>query len=131
MMHPTTLPGYSNSVGRFFGSAALLILLVGVVFLPLCSALSLCTLPCCHHAAAPEVSATNTACCTISRSDTSKDALTVSAAATQPGALDTARTAAWLTFAPAPNPPVAAERATHLFRSLDHPIHILNSVFLI
>lgn len=132
MMRLTTLPGRRSLAGRFFGGAGLLLLLVGVVFVPLCSALSLCTMPCCHHASSLVASATSQdTCCTISRSDTGNDAVAISPAATQQSTLDTAGTGAALTFAPAPNPPVATELATHALRPHDRPLHILNSVFLI
>lgn len=131
-MRFTTLPRRRSLAGRFFGDAGLLLLLVGVVFVPLCSALSLCTMTCCHPASSPVVSAASQyPCCTISRSDTGNDAVVISPAATQQSRLDTAGTAAALTFALAPNPPVATELATHAFRPLDRPLHILNSVFLI
>ncbi len=127
-----TVPRRRSLAGRFFGGAGLFLLLVGVVFVPLCSALSLCTMPCCHHASSPVASVTSQApCCTISRSDTGNGAVAISPAATQQSTLDTLGTVAALTFAPAPNPPVATELARHVFRPLDRPLYILNSVFLI
>lgn len=131
-MRFTTGPRRRSRAGRLFGGTGLLLLLVGVVFVPLYSALSLCTMPCCHQASPPEASATRQGpCCTINRSDAGNDAIAVSPAATPQRTLDTAGTAAALTFAPAPNPPVATELATRAFRPRDCPLHILNSVFLI
>ena len=128
----TTMPRSRNLASRCFGGVGLLLLLVGVVFVPLYSALSLCTMPCCHHARSPLSSAASQLpCCTISGSDTANDAIAISPASTQESTLATVETAAALTFAAAPNAPVATEFATHVFRPLDRPLNVLNCVFLI
>lgn len=117
-------------MGRFLGGAALLLLLVGVVFAPLCTASGQRAMPCCQHTSSPLTSsASQHRCCTISPG--SRDTEAISPAATQQGTPDVAGTTAALAFAPVHNPHVNAELATHVFRSLDRPLHILNSVFLI
>ena len=125
----TTTPRSKNLASRWLGGLGLLLLLVGVVFVPLYSALSLCTMPCCHHASSPLSSAASQLpCCTISGSDTANDTVAISPASTEESTL---ATAAALAFAAAPNAPVATQFATHVFRPLDRPLHVLNCVFLI
>ena len=118
---------------RLFAGAGLLLLLVGVVFVPLCSALTLCAMPCCHHAppAPSSAAAPQDPCCTISRGDTANDAVRISPAVPQESAVDAAASAAVVLFTPAPNPPVGTEFATQAFRPLERPLHVLNCVFLI
>jgi hypothetical protein len=126
-----TVPRRRSLTGRLFGGAVMLLLLVGVVFAPLCTALSLCTMPCCPHASSPASSTTSQGpCCTINRSDTGNDAVAISLVASQRTAVTTGTPAA-LSFAPAPNSPVATELATRDFRPRDRALHVLNSVFLI
>jgi hypothetical protein len=130
MMDSTTLPGHRSAMGRFLGGAALLLLLVGVVFVPLCTAVGQRAMPCCQHASSPLTSsASQHRCCTISPG--SSDTVAISPAATQQSTPDVAGTTAALAFVPVHNPHVNAELATHVLASLDRPLHILNSVFLI
>jgi hypothetical protein len=131
-MRFTTVPRHRSLAGRFLGGAGLLLLLVGVVFAPLWSALSFCPMPCCRHAQPPVASAASQAsCCTISPFDAGNVAVGTLPSATPQGTLDTDGTAAEPTFAPAANPPVASELARHAFRPLDRPVYILNAAFLI
>jgi hypothetical protein len=130
-MHLTTLHENRSTASRLFAGTGLLLLLVGIVFVPLCSAF-LCTMPCCHPASSPLTSAANQdPCCAISRNDTGNNAAVISPAVTQQSALEMAGTIAVLTLAAVPTPPVATGLATQVSRPLDRPLHILNSVFLI
>ena len=135
---PVTMPlpimtSNRSLAARLFAGAGLLLLLVGVVFVPLCSALSLCVMPCCHPAspAPSSAGAPQDPCCTISRGDTANDAVRISPAVPQESTLDAAASAAVVLFTPAPNPPVGTEFATQVFRPLERPLHVLNCVFLI
>jgi len=126
----TTMPRRRSLAGRLSGSAGLLLFLTAVVIVPLWSALSLCSMPCCHHASPPAASAASQdPCCAISRGETS-DTVAVSPAAAPQRALDAAETAPAFVVASAPNPP-AAVLVTHASHPLDRSLHILNSVFLI
>jgi hypothetical protein len=49
----------SGSASRLLSGAAMLLFLAGVVAAPLCSALSLCAMPCCHQASPTVPAATN------------------------------------------------------------------------
>ena len=126
-----TVPRYRSHTVRFLGGAALVVLLVGVVFAPLCSALSLCTMPCCHHALTVASATIQNTGCAISRCDAGTDAVAISPAAAPQSMADTTGTAVALTFVPAPNPPVATELTTRGFRPQQRALHILNSAFLI
>ena len=126
------MPPNKSLAARLFAGAGLLLLLVGVVFVPLCSALTLCAMPCCHPASPPQASVTtHDPCCTISRGDTANDAVRISPSVTQESTLDAAASAAVLPFAPESDPPVATEFAAHVIRPLERPLHVLNCVFLI
>jgi hypothetical protein len=106
--------------------------LVAGVIVPLWSALSLCSMPCCHHESSAVASATSQdPCCAINAGDAGNDAVAISAAATPQRTVATAETAATLTVSFIPSLPVAAELATHVHHPLDRPLHILNAVFLI
>jgi hypothetical protein len=132
MLRFTTVARRTSLTGRLFGGAGLVLLLVGVVIVPLWSALSLCSMPCCHHASSNLASATSQdPCCTINPGDAGNDAVAVSAAAIPQRTFDAAEPAAAFTVASALNPPVTADLATHVPHPLDRPLHILNSVFLI
>lgn len=121
----------ASLVRRLFCGAGLLLILGGVVFVPLCSVLSLCPMSCCHHGSSVATSATSqSTCCTISPSDSSNGDLAISPAATPQAMADVPGTGAVFTFAPTPNAP-ATEVAAHLPHPLDCPLHILNSAFLI
>jgi hypothetical protein len=116
---------------RLFCAAGLLLILGGVVFVPLCSVLSFCTMSCCHHGSSPAASAASqSSCCTISRSDAGNGGLAISSAAAPQAMADVPGTGAVFTFAPTPNAPVS-EVAARLPHPLDCPRHILNSAFLI
>ena len=124
---------HRSLAARVFAGAGLLLLLVGVVLVPLCSALTLCAMPCCHHAAPGPLSAgaTQDPCCTISRGETTNDAVRISPAVPQERALDAAASTAVVLFTPAPNPPLGTEFAADALRPVERPLHVLNCVFLI
>ena len=129
-MRLTTLRDRSPA-SRLFAGTGVLFLLFGIVFVPLCSAFILCTMPCCPHASSLLTSATNQhPCCTISPSDTGNNAVAISPAAMH-RALDAAGPAEALTFVPISAPPGAVALARQVSHPLDRPLHILNSVFLI
>ena len=131
-MRLMTMPSNRSLAARVFAGAGLLLLLVGVVFVPLCSALSLCAMPCCHPASPPQASVTSQGpCCTMSRGDAASDAVRISPAVAQESTLVAAASAAVVLFTPATNPPVGTEVAADAFRPLERPLHVLNCVFLI
>ena len=132
MMPFTTTPRSRDLASRCFGGAGLLLLLIGVVFAPLYSVLSLCTMPCCHHASSHLASvASQLPCCAISGNDTANDAVAISPASTEESILATVEIAAALTFASVPNASAVTEFAPHVFRPVDRPLYVLNCVFLI
>jgi len=133
MMPLTTLTENRSPANRLFAGTGLLLLLVGIVFVPLWSAFILCTMPCCHSASTPLTSATNqNPCCTISPSDTGNNAVAISPVAIKHRALAAAGTAKARIFLPVSPTPAAAALARHVSHSLERPpLHILNSVFLI
>ena len=111
---------------------------VGVLFvLPLCAALALCTMPCCHHendATVAVVSAGMAACateCGIRAEDATP--ATVAAAAPENATPRTSPLAVVVVHLPAaPAAPVSFERgAEPPHRGADASLHVLNSVFRI
>lgn len=119
------------------GAIALAAFLGAFFVVPLYAALTLCTMPCCHHesgsGAAPGLSADMSGCqtdCSIG----SADAATMAAPAVVPGN-DAARNAVAVTVAGAVVEPA---RATAAFpqtsgsaRGSAAPLHVLNSTFRI
>lgn len=111
------------------------LVIFGVLFVPLCAALALCTMPCCHHgngATGAVVSAGMAACATECgiRSD---DATHTTVAAVAPGIPKTSPPAvAVIHLAAAPAAPIAFERDVEPpHRGVDASLHLLNSVFRI
>lgn len=131
MMPFTTVPRRTSLAGRLPGSAGLLLFLVAVVIVPLWSALSLCTMPCCHSASSVASATSQDPCCTLNAGDAGTEVVAIAAASTPQRSLATAEPAAALTVVFAPDSPAAAALATHVPHPPDSPIHILNSVFLI
>jgi hypothetical protein len=130
--HFRTAPRRKRLTSRLFGGAMMLLLLVGVGLVPLCSPLSLGAMPCCYQASSPMApTASHPPCCAINRSDAGNEAVAFSRAVVCQRALETASTDAALTFASAANPLVTTDLAWQVFRPLDRPLHIRNSVFLI
>lgn len=114
------------------GGAMMLLVLMGVGLVPLCSPLSLGAMPCCHQASSPVApTASQPPCCAINGSVADNNAVALSRAVTSQRTLEMARVAAPFAVAPVPNPLVAADLAWQVFRPVERPIYIRNSVFLI
>ena len=117
---------------RFRGGMGVVLFLAGVVFAPLCSAITLCTMPCCDHAApsTPSV-ATELPCqtnCAVTRSDVVKEA-----DATQvPTSPESALLAAPAIVDTVTSPPQATTGSVaYAVPPPDRALHLVNSVFLI
>jgi hypothetical protein len=110
----------------------------GVLFvLPLCAALALCTMPCCHHESGTNGSVTSgamAACetdCGIRSADATR--ATVAAVAPDSGIAKSSPPAvAVIRLAAAPAAPIAFQRDAHPSpRGTDASLHVLNSTFRI
>lgn len=131
------LPMQAKATRRMLAGFGVLAMF-GVLFvLPLCAALALCTMPCCHHendATGAVVSADMAACATECgiRSETAAPA-TVAAVAPENGIPKTSPPAVAFVHLPAaPAARVALERdAEPSHRGADASLHVLNSVFRI
>jgi hypothetical protein len=131
-MHFRTALRHRSLTGRLFGGAMTLLVLMGVGLVPLCSPLSLGAMPCCHQMSSPMApTASQPPCCSISGNVADNDAVAFSRAVTSERTLEMARVAAPFTFAPVPSPLVAADLAWQVFRPVERPLYIRNSVFLI
>jgi hypothetical protein len=131
-MHFRTALRHRSLTGRLFGGAMTLVVLMGVGLVPLCSPLSLGAMRCCQQASSPMTpTASQPPCCAINGSVAGNDAVAFSRAVTSERTLEMARVAAPFTFAPVPNPLVAADLAWQVFRPVERPLYIRNSVFLI
>ncbi len=112
------------------------LVIFGVLFvLPLCAALALCTMPCCHHenGATGAVVSAGMAACATECGIRSGDATPTTVAAVAPGTAKTSPPAVAVFHLPAaPATPVAVERdAEPSHRGADASLHVLNSVFRI
>lgn len=120
---------------RLFAGAAVLVLFGALFVLPLCAALALCTMPCCHHENSPSgslVSGAKTGCettCGVRAAETTQT--TVAAVAPQAGTPRTPPVAvAQLPVLPA-GVTVLAPDAHSTHRGADASLVVLNSVFRI
>jgi hypothetical protein len=131
------LPMQAKTPGirRILAGLGVLIVFGALFVIPLCAALALCTMPCCHHeddATGAVVSAGMAACATECgiRSD---DPTPTTVAAVAPGIQKTSPLAvAVVHLPPAPPAPAVFERDAELsHRGADASLHVLNSVFRI
>jgi len=123
---------------RLFGGAGVLVFFCAFFVAPLCAALALCAMPCCHHEsgnhAASFLSADMGACeteCSTRAEQASSDVVLSVAQRT-----DASRSAHVVTAIDVvvQAPPVVARvdsRAVHSARGTDAPFHILNSTLRI
>lgn len=131
-MHFRTVLRYRSLTGRLLGGAMMLLVLMGVGVVPLCSPLSLGAMPCCRQLSSPMApTASQPPCCAISQNVADNDAVMFSPADTSQRTLEMAGIAAPFAFAPVSNPLVTADLAWQVFRPVERPLYIRNSVFLI
>jgi hypothetical protein len=113
---------------RALGSAAMLLFVAAVVVAPLCYAVSLCSMPCCHHTPSPNPSFAGKACpmkCTISKAPDDVTALAPQRSIQMaPATLPVTEVVVEVASAPSPPPVVVAVEPSR-------PLHLVNSVFLI
>ena len=131
------LPMQTKTPGsrRLLAGFGVLAIFGGLFVLPLCAALALCTMPCCHHesGATGVVVSADMAACATECGIRSEDAAPVTVAAVAPGIPRTSPPAVAVVHLPAaPAAPVAFERdAEPSHRGADASLHVLNSVFRI
>jgi hypothetical protein len=118
---------------RILAGFGVLAIFGGLFVLPLYAALTLCTMPCCHHENGPAgaVVSADMAACETECGFRADDATPTTVAAVAPGIPKTSPPAIAVAYFPAaPAPPVVFERdAEPLHRGADAPLHLLNSVF--
>lgn len=130
--------GSSPRGGRFPGGVALAAFLGAFFVLPLWAALTLCTMPCCHHSgdtSSPVVTAAMTGCqtqCSIAAANeaTPTAAVVVPAPAHENGIAPAAATVVVVDVTVVPSV-LASSAALPMTHGVDAPIHVLNSTFRI
>jgi hypothetical protein len=129
----TKTPG----IRRILAGLGVLVVFGALFVLPLCAALALCTMPCCHHqnAASGSVTSGAMAACETECGIRSAGATPATRAATAPdnGLPKTSPLAVAVAHLPAaPSAPMAGERDAHpSLPGTDTHLHVLHSVFRI
>ena len=109
----------------------MLLFVAGAIVAPVAAAMSLCAMPCCHHAPA-SASLNAQFPCPFNKCTMAKAADEVAAVAPQPSTVSAYATAAVVSAEPAPvvtaRPVIAVSEATLV---CPRSLHLVNSVFLI